>query len=184
MDFTSKERLDQWLDSAFRQYGNAEPRAGLEQRVLANMNKQQERIAPRSLWALTTAAAVAVIVFLWLAIGPQHTKHQPNEAQSRAHPVFQDLPPLRPSSGEPKRAPKEMRRIAGRNRTQVAAAPRLSQFPSVRPLSTQELELANYVKHFPNEARLLAQEHEQFEKQIEEAQRSATNGTTLREQER
>ena len=181
MDFTSKDSLDRWLDSAFRQYGNAEPRPGLEQRVLANVNRQQEQIAPRWWWALAASGAVAAILLLWLAIAPQHPKHQSNVAQNLPQPALRELPPRRPSAGEIKRVPKPVKPIAVTARTQVAAAPHLSQFPSPRPLSAQEFEIANYVKQFPSEALLLAQEHEQFEKQIEEAQRGAINGAPPQE---
>src|SRR5947208_1998971 len=80
MNLRDNNRLDQWLDSALSEYGEAEPRAGLEKRVMANL-------------ALRT--------------------------------------------------------------TEI---PKMSQFPSPRPLSEQEKLLVRYVNESPNDAVLIAQE--------------------------
>ena len=51
MDPNEREReVDQWLDSALRQYGKADARPGLEIRVLANLKAERDRIAAPHRW--------------------------------------------------------------------------------------------------------------------------------------
>src|ERR1700691_4821482 len=56
--------FDRELDTALEKYAAAEPRTGLEERVLANLQTEQNR-APMPawwLWAAVTALAVVVLV--------------------------------------------------------------------------------------------------------------------------
>jgi len=62
----SYEALDRELDAALAQYGAGEPRAGLEQRVLTNLQAEREKIASRTWWrrpvTVTVAAAATITV--------------------------------------------------------------------------------------------------------------------------
>src|ERR1700730_19014571 len=60
----SYDALDRELDAALAQYGAAEPRAGLEQRVLTNLQAERENIASRTWWRwpVTVALAAAVTI--------------------------------------------------------------------------------------------------------------------------
>src|SRR5512147_231607 len=68
-DMENNERdrkLDQWLDEALSQYSAAEPRLGLEQRVLNRLRAEEQARAKRwNLWrwmpALTAVAAAVVV---------------------------------------------------------------------------------------------------------------------------
>jgi hypothetical protein len=51
---------------------------------------------------------------------------------------------------------------------EVAKEPRLSQFPSPRPLSEQEQLLVRYVTESPDEAVLVAKEQAERQKELEE----------------
>ncbi len=65
MDPIDREReVDRWLDAALSQYGNVEPRAGLESRVLANLQSaSRRRTTPHGWWwALGMIAATLAIV--------------------------------------------------------------------------------------------------------------------------
>jgi hypothetical protein len=53
----------------------------------------------------------------------------------------------------------------------VAAEPKLQQFPSSRPISEQELLVAEYTVRYPQEAMLVVQEQQNFEEQVRQAQR-------------
>ncbi len=70
MDPRERERkLDAWLDDALAHYNDAEPRTGLEQRVLATMRSEAQN--PRRKWWMVwapalTAAAVIALVFIAL----------------------------------------------------------------------------------------------------------------------
>jgi hypothetical protein len=56
-----KDNLDQLLDGMLARYGAAEPRAGLEGRILANLRSHAD---PRSSvsWMTVAAAAIAIVV--------------------------------------------------------------------------------------------------------------------------
>ena len=62
--------LDQWLDRALQQYGDIEPRAGLEMRILGNLDSEERKQVQRRAWiAASVCAAVAVIVAAVLIVG-------------------------------------------------------------------------------------------------------------------
>ncbi len=42
--------IDQWLDAALSQYAKAEPRAGLEGRVLATLQAERNRVGLKRNW--------------------------------------------------------------------------------------------------------------------------------------
>ena len=44
MEPKDQENLHRWLERALVEYGNTEPRSGLEARVLANLSAERERI--------------------------------------------------------------------------------------------------------------------------------------------
>jgi hypothetical protein len=50
--------------------------------------------------------------------------------------------------------------------TTVAADPKLDVFPSPQPLSEEELALAQYVRNFPSDARLIAQAQQTSDTEI------------------
>ena len=62
------------------------------------------------------------------------------------------------------------RRVSPRSMT-LAAEPKLQQFPSARPISEQELLVAEYAVRYPREAMLVVEEQQNFEEQVREAQR-------------
>src|SRR5712671_6781306 len=69
MEPKDQENLHRWLDRALVEYGNTEPRPGLEARVLANLSAERERITARQgwFWALTlTATAAVIILAVWM----------------------------------------------------------------------------------------------------------------------
>jgi hypothetical protein len=55
--------------------------------------------------------------------------------------------------------------------------PKLDQFPSPQPLSTEEIALAEYVKKFPNEAQLVAQAQEEFALETQKVMNDAGSET-------
>src|SRR5579864_2075919 len=63
-----QDQLDRMLDAALAKYAVAEPRAGLEERVLANLRAEQARDADHA-WARWSAiAVVAAVVVVMLAL--------------------------------------------------------------------------------------------------------------------
>jgi|SRR5579859_1644142 len=63
-----KHAAEQWLDDALARYGAAEPRAGLESRILANLQTQSARRQHKWVYAFTAAAVLlfaVVITHVW-----------------------------------------------------------------------------------------------------------------------
>ena len=81
---------DQWLDRALAEYGNAEPRPGLETRTIANL---RSRLARRPWWrtwyhaAWISAATVAVVLFMVVALA----KHEKPPVPERMKGSDQEL---------------------------------------------------------------------------------------------
>jgi hypothetical protein len=162
-----RDQLDDILDAALAKYA-AEPRTGLEDRVLANLRVESVQ-APNSIrwrWWQWTAAAVAVgivvAVFMWRSVQSPHpaianrpaiatpahsTPSAEQPATQIAHSHSGDSTQLHPHSA--------IERHPHSNST-VAAAPKLNVFPSPQPLSEQEKILADYVAQFHAQAVLIA----------------------------
>jgi len=169
-DFKNDESLNNALDAALTQYAAVEPRVGLEERILANLETGRKRAPVVRWWGWAAAAAFAVaIVFVAITLvwrsGPRPgaiARHTPPVTQNPGHSGTKTA---QNGGGEPLRS---SHRASGRKSTThslaqspavAAAVPRLDQFPSPRPLSEQEKILASYVVNYPQHAALLAQAH-------------------------
>ncbi|MGO9346956.1 MAG: hypothetical protein ACLPZJ_11305 [Terriglobales bacterium] len=150
MNVNEEREVDRWLESALSQYGKAEPRTGLESRVLASLQAERKRIASqgRWWWAAGTVTALAVIlVAAW--IGESDRERKPvNTAGTSTTPTeefrgsIQPVPALRmahPANGYPA-SPVAKRGVVIHPLRDLAAssAPKLEQFPSPRNLSKKE----------------------------------------------
>jgi len=177
------DRLDRELDAALAKYAAVEPRAGLEDRVLANLGAERERAASRTWWrgpALGLAAAALVAaVFLMSKPGmwrpgktaPDIVAHPPAAAgQGDKHPgtriasngVMSSFPPTVPAVTK-----SPARRGVRPPDAIVANGRRRDQFPSPRPLSEEEKLLVRYVQNFPRDAVMIAQAQAESEAEIE-----------------
>ena len=175
MEPKDNERIaDRWLDVALKQYGIAEPRAGLEGRVLANLQAEKESLAGRRNWwpAVAACAVVAVVVGVLFLMrehskarkqiaGGQMTINQPQgPLTSRREPEVKTVPVAAPR-----------RKSAQSKRLHLAetSEPRLAQFPAPRPLTRQEQLLVRYVHERPEEAKREAQaQAELFQRSLAE----------------
>ena len=155
MDPTDKERereVDQWLESALSRYGKTEPRVGLENRVLANLQAERSRIAYRWRWwwwaGTATAMAVAMAIALWM--GKSHERHPKSTMGASITGAStttqgEQARALVQSGSAPRVAhPAGKINLAASRSVQelvVARRPKLEQFPSRRDLSERELLL-------------------------------------------
>jgi hypothetical protein len=162
MDSNEREKLiDRWLDEALKQCGSVEPRWGLEDRVLATLRTESERI-PSPIWSsrpawimLATVVVAALLIFTWrtramretVVTPPQHKLPVPVGTTSPATDIT-----ARTSSPHHRLPSPATDHISAKNE----ALPRLDQFPSPQPLSEQEQMLARYVQQFPRQAVLMA----------------------------
>ena len=158
-----KNKLDQWLDQALNDYGHAEPRLGLETRILASLATERTRITRQTSWPwafASVAAALTVVVAIWAWMSTQKS-HMPSANFANNSTALQQKEPADreksdipvPTTAIGKHGVR--RQVA--KAPQLAKSPRLSQFPSVRELSTQEQLLARYAREFPEQALEVAQ---------------------------
>jgi hypothetical protein len=165
-----KDRLlNEWLNGALKQFGQTEPRPGLENRLLANLRSARERPASRpwqwwpALLAFTAILTIAVGVFL--ARSERHNSQAPI-ARKISAPVDVKGPETTQIKNSPMRAANQQvsTRVHGHSwhGSVELGGEKKEQFPSPEPLSEQEKILARYVQQFPHEADLAAQAQAEF----------------------
>jgi hypothetical protein len=147
--------LDRLIDAVLASY--AEPRAGLEQRVLARISGEGVRSSRRK-WvfaALAAPAAAALILLGYLVAKtpysqPGQMAHTP--AMPSAAPVV--TAPARPAARKAA-APGHIRhihrvdQIADRASNDVISRPKLDVFPTPQPLNAGEQALIRFVSQAP-----------------------------------
>lgn len=149
--------LDHELDAALAKFAAVEPRAGLEERVLANLLAEKRHAVHRSRWrwpaVATLAAVIAVSLFaIWRSGKPaENIVEQNSSATTQTH--RQDRTQIANngdrSSILPHKAPRRTTAV-------VVPAPKLDAFPSPQPLSEQERMLTEYVAEHHQQAVLVA----------------------------
>ncbi len=159
MDPNNREHdVEQWLDSALSQYGNAEPRTGLESRVLANLRAERNRNASRWrwCWAAGTAAALALIlVGLWVGeSGRERSRTITVTASTTRQRNPLDQPPPQPKIAEPTRDVARHWPPHSPIHDLAAKTPKLDQFPSRRNMSEGESLLVRRLKEQSNKVLL------------------------------
>jgi hypothetical protein len=158
-----KDELDHLLDATLAKYADVDPRAGLENRILANLRSAQPIAHPWWGWGLAAVVAAMLIV---LALSLRSTKPHPVVANHPQAPSQPALPVVRQAVRRgirvSRRSGVASSRAASEHRVDVGAAedPKLDTFPSPQPLSEEELALARYVWNFPGDAKLVAQAQE------------------------
>lgn len=171
MRSSAEDTLDRALDAALAKYSDVEPRAALNERILANL-RAEPTPAVRAWWRWGLVAGAVAVVLVALALAwrsgstkqPEITQHPrvvapsaPEAPQIAHHDRNIVTPPNPPIRTKAPRRPK----------AEVAAtAPKLDVFPSPQPLSDQELALARYVRNFPADAKAVAKEQADAEKEV------------------
>ena len=158
---------DRELNAALANYTSAEPRAGLEERVLAHLRAEKENAPVRSrmYWPALAALATMIVVVAslsWTSRKPsQNGPSQPMAAATQADEHAgtriasnKEIGPISPRHAGSRRPLKSDEFHAA---TVVALAPKLDQFPSPQPLSEQETILFRYITNYPEHAALIAQ---------------------------
>lgn len=159
MNHEERARLaEQLLDAALQQYSAAEPRPGLETRILANLATATLRRPfsfPRLAWAAVAAFALLAITFgIWRHHRPAPIAHAPA--------VFvPSVPaPLQPTPASPMQTTQPVAVAARRHKVArtlpVQEEIRQEQFPSPQPLSEDERLLLTYLRTTPREEVLVA----------------------------
>lgn len=179
----SEEDLDRILDAALAKHASAEPRPGLEDRILAKVRSDAVPTTQHAWWYFGIAVALAAIL-LAAAINRRSPKlfleSARRTAPARPNPSAMDPPKLNPDAGRSQ--PQTPIHIAKTTATPVGKPrvpknPKLDVFPSPHPLSEQEQMLARYVAQFNDEAVIVARVRSEGmrldrEKEMQEAEQS------------
>lgn len=186
MKENNEDRFDQWIDRAMSRYSDVEPRAGLENRVLSRLLAKKKALAIRW-WAIAFASIAVFIAALGVArfsadAGKQqaatsHGKAGPDQIQAKSRVE----PHIQVAATPAVKHTKNPATTSATARHEIPAEPRLTQFPSPRPLSAEEKLLEAYVNRFPGEAVLVAHEQTQRREELERL-RAEEDGTNLLEE--
>ncbi len=144
--------VDELLDASLRRYSQVEPRAGLEERLLAGVPEQAQRFAWPS-WAWIPATATAAILLAALAFyATRQTPAPPVPSVARQIPA-PTVPAPAPVVSAPAPHPNVSRMRVERTESpgRLGAGPRLETFPARAPLSEQERLLLQFMQQTPKE---------------------------------
>jgi len=156
---THHNELDQLLDDALAEYREAEPLAGLEDRVFQRLQWQtarQRRLWWR--WSAIAAAAAALVMAAWIGLGHRtRPEVAPRLAAGNAAPVEPPQPSGTLKSGQPVAKPvavaKPVSHIASVHSPAKLVAdnpvPKAESFPSPAPLKAEERTLLALAKTHP-----------------------------------
>jgi hypothetical protein len=166
MERDDKERLlDQYIDSALAKYGRAEPRPGIETRIIAGLRAEEARSVLTHRWkwmVLTACSALAISAFIAIHFNAGRS-HKPVIAVQQT--VGSHGVPRVGSEGSPHLGGQEAglatpsRRVTRHRSAGTSEATelaKLNQFPSPAPLSEQEQILTRYVSEHRRQAVMLA----------------------------
>jgi len=167
-DRSNEQQLDEMLDSLLTNYASAEPRPGLETRILAQVRvqgKKQNR-GSNLQWVLT-AAALASAVIVTILIYRSRPESRPASSQVANSPQRQNnptpqlqktIPDLSASERLTHRGSPDRRHIVRMKEPMgnEVAVVKQDVFPSPSPLSAQEKLLFRYLSRTPREE-LIAQ---------------------------
>lgn len=155
------QEVDRVLDQALREYADAEPLAGMEERILRRIAASPAERSRRMGWIWALAAAAVILVAVWLSMRNQQ---RPQHAASSAPSMQQSIDNsariekrIAPSAQTPTRAEaaSKRRRPAVTSESESAAIqkakPSSAQFPAPVPLTREENALLALARSHPDE---------------------------------
>jgi hypothetical protein len=167
-------QIDDMLDSLLANYSSAEPRPGLETRLLANL-REAEKEAPHGWWNFkwlwAGVVAVAIIVAAVLVNG-RHRIEPPTHVIVKTNPAVQQ-PVIKEPNAQQRAVQSSVPAVVGSERVihrhktltpvplhnaTLALSQRPAVFPTPTPLSEQERLLLSYYSRTPREE-MIAQSH-------------------------
>lgn len=165
-----EEKFERELDAALARYAAVEPRAGLEQRVLARLRAENAPSArfEWQRWAVAVVAVAAVLA-VWsgrrpagVDVNPATMQHQTAKAGGSLLATVATGDSGKTKTHDPLErglvtAHAQLRRKPKSARANADAAPRLAQFPAPEPLTEQEKLLIRFVENDPEDAELVAE---------------------------
>lgn len=179
----NNEAVEKWLDAALKQYGAAEPRPGLENRVLANLHAERARRALSPPWWRPAAVVVTIAILtggaLLLSRRPDITGRTVSNQASLSLGNREHERPVATTIKSPVAVKQLVRRQPESHSPHASSEPRLEQFPAPAPLSDQEVMLAQYVRERRQQAILVARARAELRKQdLEQFMQQSPSGPT------
>jgi hypothetical protein len=164
-----KAKFERYLDAGLKHYANAEPRPGLEGRLLAAVRGEgQWATGWRRQWQLGLAVAgILVAGAAWFL-----NRHPASPGYSAAatsasarQPTLQSIQPVATADPVARRRTQGSRPRVVSRIEESDDSPRLEQFPSSQPLNEQEEMLARYVRERRQEAVMVSRARAELRKQ-------------------
>jgi hypothetical protein len=161
-NWKTEDESDRALDAALAEYTSVEPRAGLEERILANLRAADSPTIARRWWNWRIAAVVAATLIIAVSLvarwnrasQPPTVVHRP---QLKEAPIAPQVANRENSPASQKKLPRHRGVRTQPQQEIVAVDPKLDVFPSPLPLSEQEKILSLYVEKYPEHAALVAE---------------------------
>lgn len=157
-------QIDDMLDSLLANYSSAEPRPGLETRILANL-REAEKKAPQGWWNfkwIWAGVVAGAIVMAMVLVSGRHRVAPPTPVVVRTSPAVPQ-PEIQPRAPIVRNETAKIHRrkppaaTLPQNAT-LAMSQRPAVFPTPTPLSEQEQLLLRYYASTPREE-VIAQSH-------------------------
>src|SRR3954464_13882207 len=163
-DQEKDRQIDEMLDSLLANYSSAEPRSGLETRILANLHEAEK--TPQGWWSfkwIWAGVFAAAIVIAMALVSGRHRVTLPTNTvvetrQPAPQPQIQPHAPVAPQIAAKGHRRKPSAVPASQHSATLARSQRPAVFPTPTPLSEQERLLLSYYSHTPREE-LIAQSH-------------------------
>jgi len=179
-------QIDEMLDSMLASYSSAEPRPGLETRILANLQGAAEDESPIGWWNfkwLWAGAVAAAIIMVAVLIGGRHRVEPPTNVlikntQPAPQPEIQRHARIAPEQVGKIHRRKPRATKQPQNST-MAVSQRPANFPTPAPLSEQERMMFIYLENTPREVVIAQLPRNDDQKESEEfwADREPSSGT-------
>jgi hypothetical protein len=163
------DNFDRELDAALAKYAAVEPRSGMEQRILANLQGQENHDGVRGWWRWPVSALGAVVACGTLTVGLHRTKTANvsrvsvvAERGAQSHDVQTVSETVANARNSKARSGNLQKRRMYRvdvvtQKTPIDGTPSLPQFPAPEPMSEQEELLVRFVQDDPRGAALVAE---------------------------
>jgi hypothetical protein len=159
MNREDRERMvDRVLNEALAPH-DVEPRAGLEQRILANLSAQPEQRTWRWAWAPIIAVGIVLVIVAAVTlrraprVSTPRVAVQSRPAQPQPQPWLTQPSPVTRAIARPKPQSEKKQPVIV---AVTAPDPRMDTFPSRTMLAGEEQLLRRFVKAQPGEAQMIA----------------------------
>lgn len=178
-NWETEDESERALDAALAQYTSVEPRAGLEERILANLRSADAPTIAHPWWNWRIAAVLAATLLITASVLSRWNKaSQPpivvQRPQITGEPIAPQVAHRENSPASQKNLPRHRGMRTQPQQEIVAVGPKLDVFPSPLPLSEQEKILSLYVEKYPEHAALVAEARMHALRQQAEERRQIT----------